>query len=91
MTNWNKIQDSVHVLFPGITADKFARIIENSMCDDDNICHDCKIEEECLHEYFVCDKNGEYVRTENGDLVINHNFPGCEKMILNYLNKPVSD
>lgn len=81
MTNWDLMRDAVHRLFPRAEPKDVGRYVWQAMCDDDHICKDCALLERCLHTYFQTDKNGEYIRTEDGDYIPNDDWCGCDKLV----------
>lgn len=80
------MSDLFGTIFPDLNNKKdFAEFVWNSMCQDDDICRKCAAKDLCDHAYFITDENGEYIKTEDGDYIENDDYPGCDKIILQYL------
>lgn len=83
MTNWEKIEDSMKVLFP--KADK-QTVVNILAAGTDYMCAHCAIYEQCFREMFMHDENGKPLYKANGDLINNDSYPGCDQMLLRYLD-----
>ena len=83
MTNWDKIKDSVHVLFPGVNQEWLSTMIWESMCSNDGICESCALLDKCNSEFFITN--------EWGDQIPNDNWCGCDKIILEFLNEEAKE
>lgn len=87
MTNWDKISKALSGLLQDITPDVFAE----SLASDCTTCTYCALNERCNSVFYVYDENGECVVDNDGDPVVNDNFPGCESIILGYLNEETGE
>ena len=85
MTNWDKIKDVIGELIKDATAEKFSQILMNGI----GFCQYCAIEDECNRIFFKADKNGNLLKTENGDLIHKEESISlkCSDIILNWLNR----
>ena len=87
MTNWDRINASLKGLLEGVTPEIFAECLATSTVS----CGFCQLQDECDAKLFVRDENGEFVKDTDGDRIESVDYPGCEAIILGYLNKEVGE
>ena len=79
MTNWDKIKDVIKGMCDCETKEAF------------DTCQGCALTERCNKLFYKHDEDGYEITDDAGDPIPDDDFPGCDKIILSYLNEEVKE
>lgn len=88
MTNWEKMKDTIQMIFTIDSPEELADYIEHGGIDS---CAYCAIHDRCDRLYYKHDENGNVLREACGMKVTNDDWPGCRELVLGYLLEEASD
>lgn len=87
MTNWDKIKDVIKGMYDCETKEEFAEILSEAF----GTCRGCALTERCNKLFYKHDEDGYVITDDAGDPILDDDFPGCDKIILSYLNEEVKE
>ena len=79
MKRIEKLMEAMKPVVPAITEEKLVNLFVDK-------CEDCMLNEYC-NQYFYVMENGEYVRYEDGELMVSD--MSCEEIVTKWLNENV--